>query len=268
MRKRNNCRCFSKAVFFNSLIFSFLSFQAIAQQTIYQKRMWNWYFGNYSAINFSTGSPVTVNNSPMASAEGTASISDTSGNLLFYTNGSTVYNKDNAVMVNGTGLKGSGISAQSSVIVPAPGSQTLYYIFTTNNWTDPSTELNYNIVDITLNGGLGEVTVKNILMNSNVREQVTAVYHANGSDFWIVTHEANNSNYLSYLVNGSGVSSTPVISSTGMLYDGFNRYGYLRASHHGDRLLSTLGSASAGNETVQLLSFNNSSGEVTNPLTL
>ena len=252
-----------------SIVFStLLTTESFSQQSIYQKRMWHWYFGNYGSLDFSSGTPVPVTNSPMAASEGSASISDTSGNLLFYTNGNVVYDKTNLVMSNGTGLKGSSISAQSSIIVPAPGSQTIYYIFTINNWTDPTTELNYNLVDMTLNGGNGQVTVKNTLMNSNVREQVTAVYHSNGIDIWIITHEANSTNYLAYLVTASGVSTSPVVSSTGMLYDGFNRYGYLKASHHGNKLVSTLGGPSAGNETVQLLDFNNATGVVSNPLTL
>ena len=67
---------------------------------------------------------------PINSGEGSSSISDSNGQLLFYTDGVTVWDKNNAVMQNGTGLMGNGSSTQSALIVPCTCDK--YFIFTTD----------------------------------------------------------------------------------------------------------------------------------------
>ena len=242
-----------------------------------QKRGNNWYFGRQAAITFNSGSPVALTNSGMNTSEGCASISDTAGNLLFYTNGINVWNNNNAIMPNGSGLMGSNISAQSSIIVPRPGSDSLYSIITVNNWTDGSLDLRYSVVDMSLNGGLGDViiTQKNILINNNVAEQVTAVYHQNGKDIWIISHEVGNNKFLAYLLTPTGLNLTPIVSPVGSNHTSSsnnNRYGYLRCSHNGKKLVSTLGGNPAdtltSNRTLELFDFDNASGSVSNPLIL
>ena len=68
-----------------------------------QNQYKQWYFGT-AAVDFTGGSPVAVTTSVMGSAEGCSSIADAAGNLLFYTDGRFVYNVNNAVMPNGSGL--------------------------------------------------------------------------------------------------------------------------------------------------------------------
>ena len=67
-----------------------------------QKEVNIWYFGEYAGIDFNSGSPVALTNSAMSQYEGCATISDANGNLLFYTNGMTVWNRNHEVMENGT----------------------------------------------------------------------------------------------------------------------------------------------------------------------
>ena len=62
-----------------------------------------WYFGQYSGLDFNSGTPVPLTGS-LNTIEGCASISNVQGNLLFYTDGSTVWNANNTIMQNGTGL--------------------------------------------------------------------------------------------------------------------------------------------------------------------
>jgi hypothetical protein len=229
---------------------------------------YNWYFGNGAAVNFSTGSPVVVLTSAMSSGEGNATISDAAGNLLFYSNGLSVWNRNNVVMPNGAGLMADGITAQAAAIAPLPGSTTLYYLFTMNTWEFTPTDLRYSIIDMTLNGGLGDVTAqKNILVNNDVREQLTIARHGNGTDFWIIVHEGLTTNFLAYPLTSSGLNTTPVISSVGgMAYTGFNRFGYMKVSHDCSKLASALGSPSTVNETVELYDFNSSTGTISNPV--
>ncbi len=75
-----------------------------------QGQSWYWYFGYGAGVNFPNGgAPVAVTNGMTNVLEGVATISDAAGNLLFYTDGSTVWNKLHAVMCNGTGLLGKRI---------------------------------------------------------------------------------------------------------------------------------------------------------------
>ena len=54
----------------------------------------NWYFGNYAAINFSSPSPIVFTNSQMTTNGASASVSDSNGKLLFYTNGISVWTRE------------------------------------------------------------------------------------------------------------------------------------------------------------------------------
>jgi len=99
----------------------------------------HWYFGNGAGLIFdvSTG---TVTSTAAASStintnEGCSSISDFNGNLLFYTDGRNVWDKNHNIMSNadynsGTGLMGDPSSTSSGLIVPKPGDPNQYYIFT------------------------------------------------------------------------------------------------------------------------------------------
>jgi len=84
----------------------------------------NWYFGYNAGLTFSSNPPSALLDGQLNTAEGCATISDAQGNLLFYTDGMKVYNKNHQVMPNGTGLLGHNSGTQSGVIVPKPGSTT------------------------------------------------------------------------------------------------------------------------------------------------
>ena len=113
----------------------------------------NWYFGSNAGITFSSGAPVALTNGALTTTEGVATISDGSGNLLFYTNGVTVWNRNHLTMTNGTGLFGDGSSTQSAIIVKQPGNTNIYYVFTSDNDAGPN-GICYSIVDMNLSLGL------------------------------------------------------------------------------------------------------------------
>src|SRR5690606_29191499 len=152
------------------------------------------------ALDFMTSPPTPLNNSAMNTHEGCASIADGTGNLLFYTDGITVYNAAHTTMSNGTGLYGDFSSAQSAIIIRQPGSSSIYYIFTMAV-VRSTTGLCYSIVDMSLAAGQSSVMVKNISLSSGTTcESLPATKHANGGDYWIMTQERSTTNYKAYLL--------------------------------------------------------------------
>src|ERR1700733_3822284 len=99
-----------------------------------QKERNVWCFGYYSEINFNGGGPVAAANCKIGSAEGCASIADkTTGQLLFYSDGTSVYDTNNDVMPGNTiPLGGNTSTSQSAYILPRPGSNHEYYLFCTD----------------------------------------------------------------------------------------------------------------------------------------
>lgn len=53
--------------------------------------------------------------------EGCANVADKDGNLLFYTNGRFLYNRNHVIMKGGRGLHGNPSSSQSAVVIPKSG---------------------------------------------------------------------------------------------------------------------------------------------------
>ncbi len=224
-----------------------------------------WYFGNKAGISFTSSPPSAIINSQMSTYEGCASICSPTGNLQFYTDGTTVWNKNHLVMDSGTGLNGSSSATQSSIIIPKPGNANIYYVFTVdaeeNNFGAKG--LQYSIVDMSFNGGLGKVITKNIELIKPTPEKLTVAKHYNNIDYWVITHGVGNSNYYSFLLTSSGINPVPVISSVGLFQnDSTDLIGYLKASNNSKKLAS----AKYFTETLEVLNFNNSNGVVSNAL--
>ena len=185
-----------------------------------QKEANIWYFGDKAGIDFNSGSPVALLDGALNTLEGCASISDSNGNLQFYTDGSTIWTKDHSVMSNGTGLNGNFSSTQSAIIIPKPDASDIYYVFTVDFQGEPN-GLQYSEIDMTLNSGLGAVTsTKNVLLLTPVLEKLTAIKHANGEDIWVICHKNGSAEFYAYLVTPTGIQNTPIITDIGFSYTG------------------------------------------------
>ncbi len=246
-----------KFLFFPVFLGSFLSVQGQGEAA-------NWYFGVNAGLDFNGGAPVALTNGQLNTIEGCSSISDFNGNLLFYTDGITVWNRNHTVMPNGTGLSGHPSSTQSGIIVPSPASPDIYYVFTVDE-AGNAKGLQYNIIDLTQDGGLGDVITKNVLLETPVTEKLTAISHANGTDIWVVAHRYGSNDFISYLVTATGVSASPVVSSIGFDYLVDNDIrGYMKISPDGSMLAIT---GHASND-VELFQFDNASGTLSNPISI
>jgi hypothetical protein len=225
----------------------------------------NWYFGVNAGITFNSGLPVALTNGALITTEGVATISDNSGNLLFYTDGVTVYNRIHNVMTNGTGLFGHASSTQSAIIVQKPNQPNIYYIFTSDN--DAGTDgICYSIVDMNLSAGLGAVTIKNTQLKTPSCEKLCAVRHCNNVDVWVISHDWGTNVFTTWSVNNFGVASITTWSTSGSVVSGVTQssYGQLKSSPNGRRLAA----CHYGMNRIELHNFDPSTGYVSGGFTL
>lgn len=241
-----------------------------------RKDTYIWYFGENAGIAFTTGTPIPLNDGQSNSLEGTATVCDrNTGQLLFYTDGVTIWNAKHQIMQNGRDIQGHSSSTQAALIIPIPEDSSQYYVFTTgainSSLVDEVKGFHYSIVDMRGNGGLGAVVKKNIMLFENSTEKLTATKHCNGRDYWVVTHEWGNSNFRAYLVSPQGISD-PVISSIGIDYPLDNNRLISSAYCAGMIKLSPMGTKLAAanwrGKVLELFDFDKSTGSVSNGLQL
>lgn len=245
----------------------FLAFLTCTFSFLYAQRANYWYFGSRAGINFTSRGPVALSNGRTSNLEGCATMSDFNGNLLFYTDGVTVWNKNHQIMQNGSGLAGGSSSCQSSIVIPLPENDSIYLIFTApENESFRSENYCMNVVNVNLNGGLGAITQKNFVFERRATERITAVSHANGIDFWIITNERGANIFRSYLVTKNGVDFTnPTISRLGRTIREQDTRGMLKASPDGKFIIQT---AWLANPVLapQLMKFDATTGRISDPI--
>jgi hypothetical protein len=216
-----------------------------------QKEANVWVFERDVGIDFNYNRFTPFNGTGMDQSGGSASICDkNTGQLLFYTDGRHVWNRKFKLMPNGTGLRGGFATTQAALIVPYPGRDNLYYIFTTKSFSDtiPLIDsdsnfngLYYSIVDMDLDRGYGDVVKgeKNILLMERATEKLTAIPHANGKGFWLITHEWGSNRFVVFPVDGRGVGAQEYFA-IGSHYGHYESQGWLLPSPNGRMIASAV----------------------------
>lgn len=206
----------------------------------------NWYFGNGAGITFNEDGSVTpLTNGKINTFEGCATISDSFGQLLFYTDGIIVYNQDHLVMQNGNGLFGDPSSTQSALIIPQPGNPDIFLVFTVDTKIgegDPDRGLNYSVVDMSMNDGKGSVVQKNIPLLADCSEKIAAVVKdCSDQSIWLVTFASVGGaaavfdTFHAFEINTTGVVR-PSIKTTFDELKIEDPRGYLKISPDGKKL--------------------------------
>ncbi|SCY37515.1 T9SS type A sorting domain-containing protein [Flavobacterium caeni] len=199
-----------------ALLFALFAGQAFAQNLQFS----NWALANQGGLDFNNGMVVpqlsALNSNTSLS---TASVSDRDGNLLFYTDGNAIYQRNHIVMPNGNFFRGQGGDfSQNIVIVPNPADANQYFVVAISvgqNIFAQQNGLRYALVDMSL-GALGDVVPGT--MNLSFRDlngiaidenhpfnfgKITTAAHGNGLDYWIVVEHGGR--LLSYLVDDQGI---------------------------------------------------------------
>ena len=227
-----------------------------------------WYFGKGAGIDFNEEKdkdppPRSIAKPhPMDAPEGTSTISDANGDVLFYAHGDIVWNRENKPMPNGTEIGGEVGATQSVTIIPIPDDKTRYYLFTTQEVYGSNTfELKYSMVDMKGDKGLGDVVLKDTVLFTRSTEKLAAF--KGGKGFWLLAHEYGSNSFRTYPVTKDGIG-VPVISSAGAIHsfnDALSGQAGMKFSADGKRVAVAL--IEGGNDYVELFEFDPETGEVT-----
>jgi len=228
---------------------------------------WNkWYFGQHAALDFSSGSPVSMTGNAMSATNATITESDSLGNLLFYSHGWRVWNRNNIIMSNSQ-LYGDPNLDQPVFSVKSLSDDSIYFIFTVqdSNWAFPHNPgIYYSKLNMHLDGGLGNIILgeKNKPLSGarHATSKLTGSRHRNNKDAWIVVRDDSITGYRSYLITSSGIDTVPVLSPTyteSPAWCGGN-WGEMKISQDGRKLIA----AYLSDSITEFCNFDNHTGHI------
>lgn len=207
-----------KRIFTTSLLLLLFCFISNAQYNLPHNKVWA--LGYHCGVNFNSGTPVPITTS-ISSFEGTASVCDSTGALLFYTDGNNIWSGITGAIIpfgailNG-GSNNTSSTTQGALIVPDPGNYNRYYVFSQS--AHPVSNLFCNVVDMTLNNGIGAVdtgfNLRGVMLGDSLSEKMISVKGCN-DNVWVVVHSRYDTTFMSYLITPFGLNVNPVISATG-----------------------------------------------------
>jgi len=229
------------------------------------KRTNIWYFGEYAGVNFNSGEPVPLHDGELSSggSRGQITMSDTNGNLQYYTNGKKLWNSYHDVI----DYSFAPLWRQM-VSFPIIGSDHLYYIFGVPLYGPPQQyyQTSYAIIDMTMNGGLGGVSGDIIPLDAawDAAAKITATKHKNKQDIWVITRKYTENMYASFLVTEGGVNLSPVLSPAPDLEPYVtNNHGQMKISYDKEYLISSTSRVEgSSNGIIEVCRFDDINGEV------
>ena len=276
--------------FFKRTCLIFWAFLLSWASVFCQSNYSTWYFGNGSGLSFESEKPTVLSNGNLYTDEGCSIISDSTGNLLFYTNGITVWGNDHMPIKNGMGLVGGNSSTQSALIIPKPGNKNIFFLFTVAENAGPNglaystIEANSTILgarkqfknnlhfvspDLKIAPLQWQITIKNQILLTPVSEKLIAIRHENKKDYWIITHKWDAADYYAFPLTEKGIGK-PVISTIGSVHsnlsstDNDEAIGYIQASNDGSKIASAICYRKENN--IEIFDFDTKSGTLSNPI--
>ncbi|MBL7703936.1 MAG: gliding motility-associated C-terminal domain-containing protein [Taibaiella sp.] len=228
----------------NLLLVLLIGFCFTYQSSLAQGENMNWHYGRNLSLNFGQ-TPLTLGTSQVNVMEGCSSVSDANGNLLFYTTGFKIWDKNGVEMPNATGLQGNGpilppqpdpfgSGYKSVYIIKHPGNSQRYFVVSGDPYEEPVKKLYYHVVDMSLNNGLGDVVPgqKNIVIMSDVSENLSVIGGADCHTYWLVAPKDGYSDqYYTFKIDATGFHNTPVINTLPMAVYGLKELFQTKNGH-------------------------------------
>mgnify|MGYP000153247924 CR=1 FL=1 len=236
-----------------------LLFISLINTAFSQRETDNWYFGVNAGLKFTSNKAKAVIDGAMVSEDGTASLSDVYGNLLLYTNGKTIWNRNHQIMDNGDDLFGEPSNTQTSIIIPKPDRPGNYYVFYTKLKSEGiySAGLYYSEILIDSNTPLGKVINKNKKLTASSSEKLTAVHHSDGKSFWLFSLnnvESEDATFFIHRITTNGIA-LPIKQKVNR---NLSNRGAMKVSPDGKKLAV----ANFNLRTVHLFNFDSTTGSL------
>jgi WD40 repeat protein len=232
-------------------------FVCLGTVAVGQKQANNWYLQDYG-VDFNQNPPDILTEVAFHQNRSSGVISDKNGSLLFYTDNFNVFNRFHEKMPNGKNLldlNQTSNSYQNSIVIPKPGSETLFYVFMSDPYNSTTQGgLYYFTVDMSLDNGKGDVSVRPIKLLPLVSRKMAAVLHANRTDVWVTVNVSNTNTYKSFLVTSAGIGD-PVSTSIGTVV---SNSAQMKFSPDGKLI------ASSNDYSMDLFDFDASTGVLSN----
>lgn len=227
-----------------------------------------WYFGDGAGLNFNpdpdnpdgpTPRPIESRH-PQNIPAGVTTISDQTGQVLFFTDGQTVWDLNGNPMENGEDIGGDNLSSGSVLAVPVAGDETMYYLFTTQQGPGGENEVKYSVVDIKGDNpqGVGNVVTKDNFLFSPSTEHSASINA--GDTTWVIFHEMGNNTFRMYPVSQNGIGQ-PVFNTLGGSHDFGEGIGSMKINGDGTRLAVTY--KEGATNKVDIFDFDQNTGELT-----
>lgn len=259
--------------FFYLFLFIFANTRIFAQQ---ENNIW--LFGDMGGITFNGATPQLYVGSAMDAYIPSVAVCNATGQLQFYSEGTKVWNRNHLLMPNGTGLVANFYPTvtQGVVAMPFLNDTNKYYLFTLEGYqpNNPGSKycLRYSIIDMALNGGLGDIVAsqKNILLDSFMSESMTTA-KGSGCFNWLLAHKESEGKFVAYKIDATGIVSIVGSSVSALPFppgsNSFRSY-EMKVSPDNTKigLNNNLYTYNTGN--VELYDFNNTTGLVSNAVLL
>jgi len=210
------------------LLLLFVGFQPV----IAQKHDFMWPLGlgtGWSDYNFfldfkySDTPNIVIRTDTMSTGVYLASYCNSSGEIVLYSNGLWILNKNGELVENSHGLNPtlsdwqyySYPGGQSGFFLQKPGYPNLIYFISLDFGLHPAglgfykyvgKNLMVATIDLTANNGLGKVLEKNRVLLTGTLMAPAACRHANGRDWWIMVSDADENRHYSVMLTPTGFS--------------------------------------------------------------
>lgn len=252
-----------------------LNFLIYSCSLLYAQKRYNiWTFGANGGLNFNTTPPSAFK----SKSEGKeppyylSSICDRNGNLMFYTDGITVWNRDGFKMPkynNWWPLAGSVMP----LVCPRPGSDTLFWLFAISDAANPY-ELQALPLRLRAPGDIDEVIYPRPSGPNNFQKRLktncsmalAGTGHCNQRDYWITTYSDHA--LYSFLVTEAGINPAPVITKVpvSVISDSTVLVGLsnLKFAANGEKLMVP----DFQQNKVVVFDFDNATGKLSNPVSI
>lgn len=176
-------------------------------------------------FSFNDSLEISYKQRPMSFFNSSASICDSTGNLLIYSNGCYVEKGDGVEVENSEGLNpgtfydncedNDGYNLpHNMVLLPYPGYHDRYALFHLPGTFNAGYGYYYAIMnscfDMSANSGNGTTLYKNQVITQDTLhgDGIHAVRHANGRDWWVVVAKLSSNLYYKILLSPADISLT------------------------------------------------------------